>query len=367
MRTSEDGAASKINEPPMSKPDAALVERVAELELQLAAARRMLASTVEDLEESGSVAPHDETLPQLAARLAMLLAGRMKELEHKSAALEGANSELRSLTQNLDLIVRQRTRALAESESQLRRKNVELDRLIRLRGEFIAIAAHELRTPMTSLVGYLDLFTEKVLPDLGVEPRRQLTSLHRSAHRLKRLVEDMLDVSRLETGSFTLRRAPCSLNEIVLAVVDEMKPIIGGKRKLSLDLAEVAPVDGDADKLHQVTSNLVSNAVKYTREGGEIRVRVDAAPMSRGPGRARLRVWDNGKGIPASQRDRIFEPFTDLGSARHHSSSGPDSAGLGLRIARGIAELHGGSIHVDSEEGKFTEMTVLLPVVAASA
>jgi signal transduction histidine kinase len=364
MRTRDDGAAPKISEPPPKGNEAAaLADRVAELEQQLVAAQRMLHATLDGLEGPGRAA-RDETLPELASRVGQLLAARMKESAEKGAAVEAANAELRSLTQNLDLIVRQRTRALAESESQLRRKNVELDRLIRLRGEFIAIAAHELRTPMTSLVGYLDLFTEKVLPDLGVEPRRQLTSLHRSAHRLKRLVEDMLDVSRLETGSFTLRRAPCSLNEIVLAVVDEMKPIIGGKRKLSLDLAEVAPVDGDADKLHQVTSNLVGNAVTYTKEGGEIRVRVDAAPMSQGNGRARLRVWDNGKGIAVSQRDRIFEPFTDLGSARHHSSSGPDSAGLGLRIARGIVELHGGSIHVDSEEGKFTEMTVLLPVIA---
>jgi signal transduction histidine kinase len=364
MRTRDDAAASKIDEPPSNTPDAALVDRVAELELQLVAARRMLHATLEGLEGAPPRASRDETLPEIAARLGTLLAARMKDLEHKGAAVEAANAELRSLTQNLDLIVRQRTRALGESESQLRRKNVELDRLIRLRSEFIAIAAHELRTPMTSLVGYLDLFTEKVLPDLGVEPRRQLTSLHRSAHRLKRLVEDMLDVSRLESGSISLRRAPCSLSEIVLAVVDEMKPIIGGKRKLSLDLAEVVPVDGDADKLHQVTSNLVGNAVKYTRDGGEIRLRVDAAPTGQGAARARLRVWDNGKGIPASQRDRIFEPFTDLGSARHHSSSGPDSAGLGLRIARGIVELHGGSIHVDSEEGKFTEMTVLLPVVS---
>src|SRR5687768_10636400 len=137
------------------------------------------------------------------------------DLTRRVAQLEAQLAELRNLTKNLDLVVLQRTRALAESEAQLRRKNVELDRLTRVRGEFIAIAAHELRTPMTSLVGYLDLFTEKMMSSLGVESRRQVLSLHRSAHRLKRLVEDMLDVSRFEAGNVTLRPGPCLLSEVV--------------------------------------------------------------------------------------------------------------------------------------------------------
>jgi signal transduction histidine kinase len=279
------------------------------------------------------------------------------DLTDRVNQLESQLTELRDLLKNLDLVVLQRTRALAESEAQLRRKNQELDRLTRARGEFIAIAAHELRTPMTSLVGYLDLFTEKMLPSLGVEARRQVLSLHRSAHRLKRLVEDMLDVSRFEAGSVTLRPGPCQLSEVVLAVVDEMRPIIGGRRKLELDLQEIPPLDGDPDKLHQMLSNLVQNAVKFTSDGGKIRIALDLHE-----GRVRLRVRDNGRGIPAAERERIFEPFTGFGNLRHHSSSVPDSANLGLRITRGIVELHGGSIHVESEEGQFTEMTVLLPL-----
>jgi signal transduction histidine kinase len=277
-------------------------------------------------------------------------------LSERVTQLEAQIEELRNLTKNLDLVVLQRTRALAESEAQLRRKNIELERLTRVRAEFIAIAAHELRTPMTSLVGYLDLFTEKVMSTLGVEPRRQVQSLHRSAHRLKRLVEDMLDVSRFESGNATLRPGPCQLTEIVLAVVDEMRPIVGGRRKLELDMGEIPTLNGDADKLHQMISNLVQNAVKFTSEGGHIRISLDLLD-----GQARLRVRDNGRGIAPAERERVFEPFIGLGNPRHHSSSVPDSANLGLRITRGIVELHGGTIHVDSEVGKFTEMTVLLP------
>jgi len=328
---------------------------------ELAAARRALDETLTALQGGTDLGSRSMGLVEAVGHLRSLIAARTEELEEKRAALEAANGELRSLTRNLDSIVKQRTRALAESESQLRRKNVELDRLNRMRTEFIAIAAHELRTPMTSLVGYLDLFSERAAGEMGPESRRQLSSLHRNAHRLKRLIEDMLDVSRLESGSILLRRASSSLPEIVLAVVDELGPIAHESRDIDLDLADVPPIDADADKIHQVVMNLVANSLKFTAGGGEIRIQVDVEPAE--PVRhARLRVWDNGKGIPIELRSRVFEPFTDVATAKHHTSAGPDSAGLGLRIARGIIELHGGTIQVDSIEGEYTEFTVLLPL-----
>ena len=107
----------------------------------------------------------------------------------------------------------------------------------------------------------------------------------------------------------------------------------------------------------------VDNAIRYTPEKGEIALTVDHAPQDQYAGNwARLRVRDNGVGIPGGLRSRIFEPFSDVGSAKHHTSSGPDSAGLGLYIARGLIDLHGGLITVESEEGEFTEFTVLLPL-----
>ncbi len=309
-----------------------------------------------------------EISDEVDARIAALeaeLAEARRLFEEKTSQLEAANHELRSLTANLDQIVRQRTRALAESESQLRRKNQELDRLNRIKTEFISIAAHELRTPMTSVVGYLDLLLEGKLGELSVELRRPVGALRRNAHRLKRLVEDMLDVSRLETGRVSLHRAPFSLEEVVLAVLDELKPIAGDKRqKLGASLATIPPVDGDSDKIHQVVTNLVSNSIKYSAEGGEIEVTLDVYTSGE-PGhlpQARLRVWDNGIGIPASQRGRIFEPFSEVSAPKHHTSAAPDSAGLGLHIARGLVELHGGTIQVDSEEGRYSEFTVLLPL-----
>src|SRR5262249_9318295 len=288
----------------------------------------------------------------------------MRELEEKTHALQKANLELQRLNQNLDHIVRQRTRALAESEAQLRRKNLELDRLNQLKSQFIAIAAHELSTPMTSIVGYVELFHERAARDLAPELVRQLASLRRNAHRMKRLIEDMLDVSRLESGAVALRRAPTALGEIALQAADELRPLADDKRLvLSTEIVDIPAIDADADKIHQVVANLVVNSIKYTRPDGEIRLSVDSVPGDgRHPPRARLPVWDNGIRIPAALPQRISEPFSDVVTgAAHHTSRGPDSAGLGLRIARGIVELHGGEIHVASEEGKFTELSVLLP------
>jgi len=331
---------------------------------EMGRARRTLAALLNTLDD-GQATSEPSSIDAAAARLEELLAARMRELEEKTSALEQANHELRSLTQNLDRIVRQRTRALAESESQLRRKNVELDRLNRMKSEFLSIAAHELRTPMTSLVGYLDLIMEGRFGDPPPDMRRPVSSLRRNALRLKRLIEDMLDISRLETGRVVLHRKPCLLGEIVHAAVDEMRPMAGEKRqRLSTSVSEVPPIDADSDKIHQVVTNLVANSIKYTAAEGEIVLTVDVAPRAESVAQqhARLRVWDNGMGIPAALRARIFEPFNDMYTAKHHTSSGPDSAGLGLYIARGIVELHGGNIHVDSEEGRYAEFTVLLPL-----
>jgi signal transduction histidine kinase len=265
-----------------------------------------------------------------------------------------------------DPVVRAHSRALAESEAQLRRKNAELERSSTMKAEFISIAAHELRTPLTSIVGYLDLLMEGRFGDVSEQMARPMASLRRNAHRLRRLVDEMLDVSRIDAGKIGLRRTACSLAGIVEGVVAELAPLAAAKRQaLTVDLQPAPPIDADEDKIHQIASNLLSNAIRYTPEAGAITVFVDRAPQERYAGAwARLRVRDSGIGIPADQRHRIFEPFSDVNPAKHHTSSGPDSAGLGLYIARGLVELHGGLITVESEPGHYTEFTVLLPLVA---
>jgi signal transduction histidine kinase len=330
-------------------------DREAELEAELAAAKRTIDVLIARLERTASDTPHQTELFDAAVRLGHVLEERTREVED-------ARAEFRALRANLDQIVRQRTRALAESEAQLRAKNAELERQGHIKAEFISIAAHELRTPLTSIVGYLDLFSEGRFGELPALISRPMASVRRNAHRLKRLVDDMLDVSRIEAGKVVLRREPVDLGEVVRDVVTELLPLANArKQRLDTHIERISPIDADRDKLHQIAVNLVFNAIRYTPEQGAIAVHVDEAPRERYPGGwARLRVRDNGIGIDEGDRQRIFKPFLHAQPAKHHTSeSGP---GLGLYIARGLVELHGGLITVDSTPAVGSEFTVLLPL-----
>ena len=337
-------------------------ERIADLESELAAAQKTIDVLIARLERQGTASPTQAELFDAAVRLGNVLEERTREVED-------ARAEFRALRANLDQIVRQRTRALAEVEAQLRAKNVELERQSRIKAEFISIAAHELRTPLTSIVGYLDLFSEGRFGELSPSITRPMSSVRRNAHRLKRLVDDMLDVSRIEGGQMVLRREPLDLGDVVRDVVTELMPLANARRqRLETRIDRIERLDADRDKLHQIVINLVSNAIRYTPEEGEITICVDEAPQDRYPGGwARLRVRDNGIGIAEQDRQRIFLPFLHVQPAKHHTSAGPDSAGLGLYIARGLIELHGGLITVDSQPEVFTEFTVLLPFRQPSA
>jgi signal transduction histidine kinase len=331
-------------------------ERIADLESELAAAQRTIDVLIARLERAGTASPTQAELFDAAVRLGNVLEERTREVED-------ARAEFRALRANLDQIVRQRTRALAEVEAQLRAKNIELERQSAIKAEFISIAAHELRTPLTSIVGYLELFSEGRFGELPSLIARPMLSVRRNAHRLKRLVDDMLSVSRIEQGRMSLRRELVDLGDVVRDVVTELMPLANARRqKVDTRIESIVPIDADRDKIHQIVVNLLSNAIRYTPEEGEITVCVDEAPQERYPGGwARLRVRDNGIGIAENDRQRIFGPFLHAQPAKHHTSAGPDSAGLGLYIARGLIELHGGLITVDSQTDVFTEFTVLLP------
>jgi signal transduction histidine kinase len=332
-------------------------ERLAELESELAAAQRTIDVLIARLERGAATGQTQVELFDAAARLGHVLEERTREVE-------AARAEFRALRANLDQIVRQRTRALAESETQLRTKNVELEKQSRIKAEFIAIVAHELRTPLTSIVGYLDLCSEGRFGELPPLLERPIGSVRRNAHRLKRLVDDMLNVSSIEGGRVELRREPVDLGDVVRAVVTELMPLASARnQRVDTHIALLPPIDADRDKLHQIAVNLVSNAIRYTPESGQIVIGVDEAPQERYPGGwARLTIRDNGIGISEEDRQRIFDPFRHPKPAKHHTSAGPDSAGLGLYIARGLVELHGGLITVDSQPDVFTEFTILLPL-----
>jgi signal transduction histidine kinase len=335
--------------------------RIRWLEEELAAAQETI-KVLSGHSERG-VLKKEFDIVERPTRFEQLAMTRNDELAEKTLELETANRELQHLMKNLDQMVRDRTSALEASEAKLRKKNEELDRLSNLKSEFIGIAAHELRTPMTAILGYSQMMAEQKMCPLPQELERPVAALNRNTQRLRRLIEDMLDVSQLERGKVTLTREAQDLTRLAEAAIAEVEGYVsqyGNSVELVSEGRPLVYVDGD--KIHQVIVNLLGNAIKYTSSGDRIFVATGVQE-----GYAAVRVRDNGAGIPARMRDQLFEPFSNLSEAKHHTSRGPDSAGLGLYIVRGLVDLHDGEIRVVTEEGKGTEFTVLLPLADAKS
>lgn len=339
-----------------------LERKVADLEQEVVAAKRTIDVLIERIERSSSdgAATHPE-LFEAAIRMSQLVEEQAREVEESRGDLRAAEAEFRALKANLDQIVRQRTLALEESERKARDQNEELRAAERRQADFIGQVAHELRTPLTSIVGYLDLFDEGKFGQPPAQMLRPINTVRRNAHRLRRFVEEMLAYRRMEAGRIELERAPVQLGDVVRDVVTELLPQASTRRQrviCRIDTVEL--IMADRDRLHQVIVNLVHNAIQHCPPDGEVQIVVEEAALP--GGWVRLRVRDNGNGIPYDKQGRIFEPFSNLTPVKYHSTGKPASAGLGLSIARGLVELHGGLISVESTPGEFTEFVVLLPL-----
>ncbi len=229
----------------------------------------------------------------------------------------------------------------------------ELQALDRLKSEFINIAAHELRTPIAILMGYASLLEEMVPENL----REPLTIMVRNAERLSSLVDDLLNLERLQAGVTLLQVEPCAPAEVVEEVVDDFRPLASSK-SLHLEAevqADLPPIRTDRKKLHLVVANLVSNAVKFTPEGGQVWVR--AFQNEAGEGLV-VEVQDTGIGIPPEEQEKIFQPFYQVGSSltRRH-----EGMGLGLSIVKGMLGLLGGTVSVESQVGQGSTFRVHIP------
>ena len=231
----------------------------------------------------------------------------------------------------------------------------ELRRLEQVRAEFVANVSHELRTPLTAIKGYL----ETLLDESPVEPvthRRFLEVAHTHADRLGRLVNDLMNLSDIETGKVTLHLSPVHLSD----VVNEVSGIFEKEaNKKGITLVNHVPPElqaqADRDRLSQILVNLVDNAVKYTSANGRISFTV----LSGGDaGLVTLRVQDTGQGIPATDLPRITERFYRVDKARSREEGG---TGLGLAIVKHLIQLHAGTFVIDSELGRGTTIDITLP------
>ena len=252
----------------------------------------------------------------------------------------------------------QRYQALSVLNEGMAQLNEELQRLDEAKSAFLTIASHELKTPLTLIQGYATILGSLPLDDLrNPEKVRHVTEgITRGTERLRQIIDDMLDISRIDANALHLQWRECTLAHIMGLAVNQLLPAAQERRQTITvqDLEDIPPFDGDPRRLHQAFHNVIENAIKYTPDGGKIsiaaRILGDAAPSEQF---VEVVIADNGIGIAPENQKQIFEKFCRIGDATLHSSSrvqfkggGP---GLGLAITRGIVEAHGGKIWIESE------------------
>jgi len=259
---------------------------------------------------------------------------------------------------------RESFREIENKNRELMATNERLRELDRLKSNFLATVSHELRTPLTSIIGYSEMLMQGMAGQINPEQDEYVRTILEKGESLLSLISSILDLTQIEAGRLRLAFSPCDVGDVVKQAVSAVLPQ-AQKKRLRVDVSLPPSLDRpsvDRDKLRQCLVNLLANAVKFTPEGGRIGVSVSAeAPAGFMP--ADTRAWaiivaDTGIGIPPEQRDRIFESFyqVDQSSTRQYGG-----AGLGLAIVRSFVEGHGGKVRVDSEVGKGSRFTLVLP------
>ncbi|ALJ36760.1 sensor histidine kinase [Azospirillum brasilense] len=257
-------------------------------------------------------------------------------------------------------------RALAKANAELAASNEQKNRLM-------GMLAHDLRTPLQVVVGFAELLEQRLDGRLEATERACLERIRESSLSMRHMVEDALSLAALQAGRLRLARRPSDLAALVRRNVSMNRVLAEGKTitiELSVPERPLPMADIDPAKLDQLLNNLLSNAVKYSDRGGRVRVALsevsDEAPGEtpcEGGGRARLRVSDEGRGIPPAELAQLFQPFARTGRL---GTEGEGTVGLGLYICRSIVEGHGGRITADSAPGRGSTFTVDLPLVASS-
>ncbi|MEN9938953.1 MAG: hypothetical protein RLZZ387_5532 [Chloroflexota bacterium] len=252
---------------------------------------------------------------------------------------------------------------LRRTSQELRRSNAALEHDSRLKDEFMAAISHELRTPLGVILGRAELLAQDVYGELSPRQREATAAIDQSGRQLLELIDDVLDISRIEAAMLTLERRPVALDtlcRVSLAFVQTAAETRRQQVSLTLD-PSVTSISGDERRLRQVLVNLLSNAVKFTPEGGQIGLDVTGDPAR---ALVHFTVWDTGIGIPAEKQSLLFRPFVQGNGELSREHGG---IGLGLALVKRLVELHGGEVSLKSAPGEGSRFTVALPWVTAPA
>ena len=227
-----------------------------------------------------------------------------------------------------------------------------------MKSDFISLVSHELRTPLTSIIGFVSFILDGKAGAINDRQRNSLARVQRQSKRLAALINDLLDISRIESGRIQMDQAPISFLEIVTQRIEEIRPQADEKSiRLVLTAPESVPeVLGDEARMGQVFTNLIGNAIKFTPDNGEVSVKVEADGNL-----LHVEVIDTGPGIPPEERQKIFDKFYQLSDISTRQQGG---SGLGLSISKSIVEAHGGKLWIDDgNQGKGSNFQFVLPLV----
>lgn len=309
---------------------------------------------------------HAERLPELAAAMSGLI----------GALLQGGFATW--VTSELHLAASESSfQALQHQNAELQRAVDHLRELDQLKSNFLATVSHELRTPLTSVIGFSEMLLKGIAGDLNAEQREYVQTIFDRGEELFKLITQILEMSRMETGGVHLALAPTHLADIATRGISsvQIQAQRADVRVVSNLDRQLPPVAVDPDKIQQVFVNLFSNAIKFSGAGGEVVVSAAAAPIRRPfegedffgeelEDALRVSVRDTGIGIPTEQLDRIFDAFyqVDASSTREHGG-----AGLGLSIVKKLIDAHGGEIWAESTVGVGTTFHFTVPLAGAGA
>jgi PAS domain S-box-containing protein len=262
---------------------------------------------------------------------------------------------LKRLNSELEQRIREATADLAEQNARLQWQSQEVERANKLKSEFLASMSHELRTPINALIGYSALMLDGVLGEVNPRQSDALLRGRAAAEHLLALINDILDLAKIEAGKMPLHLEDVSLREVTTEVTQQIEPMVRKKQlDFTIDVSPDCPVIySDRTKIKQVLLNLLSNAVKFTNKGS-VTVQAECAP-----GGVRIDVIDTGIGIRPSDLQAIWEDFRQVDQSRTREFPG---TGLGLSITRKLLERLGGSVAVQSKYGEGSTFSVFLPV-----
>jgi nitrogen-specific signal transduction histidine kinase len=252
---------------------------------------------------------------------------------------------------------------LKDFADQLEIANQELRKIDAMKSEFVAVASHELRTPLSAIKNAVQLILNGKTGEINENQAKFLSMAERNINRLTNILNDLLNLSRIESGKIELKFENLVLKEIIELTALSLRPHAEAKSlKIEVDLPEQLPnVYGDQDKIEQILTNLIGNAIKFTTEGGEILITSELQSKERTGGfvdMIAVSIKDTGIGIPPEHLDTIFEKFHQVEGSLQRSVIG---TGLGLAITKGLVEAHQGKIWVESEVGKGSTFIFTLP------